>query len=107
MYANDDTEAVCLMQGYARRGYLYQNPAMRDVNRLVAVLDEQYYYDEDGYLRARKISEASYEITRITTSEGRKSNVRLLFHQLNQAKEKLAIVIKDNPAVYDTILDIL
>ena len=101
VYANDDTEAVCLMQGYARRGYLYQNPAMRDVNRLVAVLDEQYYYDEDGYLRAGKISEASYEITRITTSEGRKSNVRLLFHQLNQAKEKLAIVIKDNPSVYD------
>ena len=107
VYANDDTEAVCLMQGYARRGYLYQNPAMRDVNCLVAVLDEQYYYDEDGYLRAGKISEASYEITRITTSEGRKSNVRLLFHQLNQAKEKLAIVIKDNPSVYDTILDIL
>ena len=107
VYANDDTEAVCLMQGYARRGYLYQNPAMRDVNRLVAVLDEQYYYDEDGYLRAGKISEASYEITPITTSEGRKSNVRLLFHQLNQAKEKLAIVIKDNPSVYDTILDIL
>ena len=107
VYANDDTEAVCLMQGYARRGYLYQNSAMRDVNRLVAVLDEQYYYDEDGYLRAGKISEASYEITPITTSEGRKSNVRLLFHQLNQAKEKLAIVIKDNPSVYDTILDIL
>ena len=27
VYANDDTEAACLMQGYARRGYLYQNPA--------------------------------------------------------------------------------
>ena len=43
------------MQGYARRGYLYQNPAMRDVNCLVAVLDEQYYYDEDGYLRAGRL----------------------------------------------------
>ena len=107
VYANDDTEAVCLMQGYARRGYLYQNPAMRDVNRLVAVLDEQYYYDEDGYLRAGKISEASYEITRITTSEGRKSNVRLLFHQLIRQKKNWRFVIKDNPSVYDTILDIL
>ena len=111
VYANDDTEVVCLMQGYARRGYLYQTRddqiAVKDVNRLVAVLDERYYYDEDGYLRAGKISEGSYEITRITTSEDRKSNVRLLFHQLNQAKEKLAIVIKDNPLVYDTILDIL
>ena len=54
-----------------------------------------------------RLVKRSYEITRITTSEDRKSNVRLLFHQLNQAKEKLAIVIKDNPSVYDTILDIL
>lgn len=98
VYANDDTEAVRLLQGYARRGYLYQNSAVRDVNRLVVVLDEQYYYDKDGYFRAGTIG-AVYE--------ERKSAVRVLFHQLNQAKEKLAIVIKDNPAVYDTILNLL
>ncbi len=144
VYANDDTEAVCLLQGYARRGYRYKtidaqisadpaidvqindsqvnnvktndrktklaDSAVRDVNCLVVVLDERYYYDEDGYLRTRKICEDAYETTCITTcrdKKDQKSDVRLLFHQLNQAKEKLAIVIKDNPSVYDTILDIL
>ena len=143
VYANDDAEALCLLQGYARRGYFYQisdvrisadpandvqinggqvkdvktndgktkiaNSAVRDVNRLVVVLDERYYYDGDGYLRAKKSCEASCETerTRTTPGEDRKSNVRILFHQLNQAKEKLAIVVRNNPAVYDTILNVL
>ena len=124
VYANDDTEAACLLQGYARRGYRYKtidaqtndrktklaNSAVRDVNCLVVVLDERYYYDEDGYLRAEKICEDSYETTCATTcrdKKDQKSDVRILFHQLNQTKEKLAIVIKDNPPVYDTILNLL
>ena len=53
VYANDDTEAVCLMQGYARRGYLMDSD-VRDVNRLAVVMDERYYYDEGSYLRTRK-----------------------------------------------------
>ena len=134
VYANDDTEEVCLLQGYARRGYRYKtidaqindsqvnnvktndrktklaNSVVRDVNCLVVVLDERYYYDEDGYLRAEKICEDAYETTCTTTrrdKKDKKSDVRILFHQLNQAKEKLAIVVKDNPPVYDTILNLL
>ena len=106
VYANDDTEAVCLMQGYMRQGYL-MNSDVRDVNRLAVVIDERYYYDEDSYLRTRKICEDAYETTCTTMCRDRKSDVRILFHQLNQAKEKLAIVIKDNPEVYDTILNLL
>lgn len=83
------------------------NSAVRDVSRLVVVLDERYYYDGNGYLRARKICEDAYETTCTTTCRDSKSDVRGLFHQLNQAKEKLAIVIKDNPSVYDTILNLL
>ena len=106
VYANDDTEAVCLMQGYARRGYLMDSD-VRDVNRLAVVMDERYYYDEGSYLRTREICEDIYETTCTTMCRDRKSDVRILFHQLNQAKEKLAIVIKDNPEVYDTILNLL
>lgn len=145
VYANDDAEALCLLQGYARRGYLYQtsdaqisadsvndaqtndsqindvdvktndrktklaNSTVRDMNNLVVVLDERYYYDEDGYLRAKKSCEAFGETERIrtTTGEDKKSDVRILFHHLNQVKEKLAIVVRNNPAVYDTILNLL
>lgn len=35
------------------------------------------------------------------------TSIASVLNELNQAKEKLAIVIKDNPLVYDTILDIL
>ena len=88
VYANDDTEAVCLMQGYARRGYLMDSD-VRDVNRLAVVMDERYYYDEGSYLRTREICEDIYETTCTTMCRDRKSDVRILFHQLNQAKEKL------------------
>lgn len=106
VYANDDTEAAYLLQGYMRQGYL-MNSDERDVNRLAVVMDERYYYDEDSYLRTRKICEDTYETTCTTMCRDRKSDIRILFHQLNQAKEKLAIVIKDNPEVYDTILNLL
>ena len=56
VYANDDTEAAYLLQGYMRQGYL-MNSDVRDVNRLAVVIDERYYYDEDSYLRTRKICE--------------------------------------------------
>ena len=45
VYANDDTEAAYLLQGYMRQGYL-MNSDVRDVNRLAVVIDERYYYDE-------------------------------------------------------------
>ena len=126
VYANDDTEAAYLLQSYIRQGYIYQtgvgqakddlindgqtriaNPAVRDVNRLVVLMDERYYYDKDGYFRTRTTYENAPETTCTTACKIRKSDVRVLFHQLNQAKEKLAVVIKDNPAVYDTILNLL
>ena len=106
VYANDDTEAAYLLQGYMRQGYLMDSD-VRDVNRLAVVMDERYYYDEGSYLRTREICEDTYETTCTTMCRDRKSDIRILFHQLNQAKEKLAIVIKDNPEVYDTILNLL
>lgn len=51
------------------------------------VLNDQYYYDEEGYLRSNK--------------QGRKemSDVRKLFHYLNQVKESLALDILENEEV--------
>ena len=55
----------------------------------------RYYYDEQKFLRSTK------------TKRSERSDVRKLFHQLNQAKESLILVIKENPAVYETLLDLL
>lgn len=51
---------------------------------LVVCLDTRYYYDADRYLRSRN---------RGVNGE---SEVRLLFHRLNLAKEELAVVVKEN-----------
>lgn len=88
-YGNDEEEAEKLLKGYLALGYRYfeENAgSSEDVERLVVLLDERYFYDETGYLRS-----------------GNRS-VRRLFHRLNQAKEELAFVVKKNEAVYSVIL---
>ena len=67
---------------------------MRDAEKIVVLLDEQYYYDEKGYLRSR-------------CSAKKYSSVRKLFHLLNQAKESLALVVRENMAVYEVMMEIL
>ena len=56
-------------------------------------LDERYYYDEDQYLRSRN------------PMQNGQSEVRRLFHLLNQAKENLAFVVKENETLYGILLD--
>ena len=57
--------------------------------------DASYYYDEKGYLRA------------LDSVNNEKSQVRNLFHQLNQAKEKIALIVKNNETVYKNMLELL
>lgn len=102
VYANDTKEADMLVQDYIRQGYLYflqmENAelgvtAVRDTEKMVVMLDERYYYDDEQYLRSRNLMRNG------------QSEVRSLFHLLNQAKENLAFVIKGNETVYGILLD--
>ena len=110
--ANDKREAENLLKDYLRQGYQYfpkkeesfhniqrentvETAAVQDTERLVLLLDASYYYDEKGYLRA------------VDSVNNEKSQVRNLFHQLNQAKEKIALIIKNNETVYENMLELL
>ena len=102
VYANDTKEADTLVQDYIRQGYQYFPQrksaelgvtAVRDTEKMVVVLDDRYYYDDDQYLRSRN------------SMQNGQSEVRKLFHLLNQAKENLVFVIKGNEAVYGILLD--
>lgn len=106
VYANDEGEAEMLLKDYTSQGYQYrplvctryhemEMTAVRDTKCLVTVLDDRYYYDKNGYLRSRY------------SCEGKESEVRSLFHQLNQAKEELSIIVKQNEDVYETLLTLL
>ena len=62
---------------------------------LAVVLNDRYYYDEEGYLRSS------------TQARKEMSDVRKLFHDLNQAKESLALIILGNKEVYGRLLNLL
>lgn len=95
VYANNEEEAAALLEDYMQQGYEYEITAERDIKRLVIILDERYYYDQNRYLRSKYLNK-----------EGR-SDVRNLFHQLNQAKEELSIIVRENTYVYEALLTLL
>lgn len=110
VYANDDVEAENLLSDYIKQGYQWvereeselqeaqtdlKMQAVRDMDKIVLLLDERYYYDEEGYLRAACFMKNG------------SSYVRKIFHRLNHAKESIALVVKNNEKVYNTLLDLL
>lgn len=110
VYANDDVEAENLLSDYIKQGYQWiereeleleevqadlKMQAVRDMDKIVLLLDERYYYDEEGYLRATCFMKNG------------SSYVRKIFHRLNHAKESIALVVKNNEKVYNTLLELL
>ena len=94
VYANNEEETAALLEDYIHQGYEYEITAVRDIKRLVIILDERYYYDQNRYLRSKHFKEG-------------RSDVRNLFHQLNQAKEELSMIVRENTYVYETLLTLL
>ena len=110
VYANDDVEAENLLSDYIKQGYQWveieeserqeaqadlKMQAVRDMDKIVLLLDERYYYDEEGYLRAACFMKNG------------SSYVRKIFHRLNHARESIALVVKKNEKVYNTLLELL
>ena len=101
VYANDAKEADILVRDYIRQGYHFPQmeraelgvTAICDTVKMVVVLDERYYYDDELYFRS------------IHPMRNGQSEVRSLFHLLNQAKENLTFVVKWNETVYGILLD--
>ena len=104
VYANDSIEAEKLIKNYKSQGYQYRKEpydandnttGQEHAEYLAVVLNDQYYYDEEGYLRSNKQERKEM------------SDVRKLFHYLNQVKESLALVILENEEVYGRLLNLL
>ena len=91
-YANDDQEAANLIQDAKKQGYqhlLESEVAEKAYDSVAIILDGNYFYDSKKYLRSKK------------------RTVRNLFHQLNSAKEKLMMIVKNNEQVYAILLGLL
>lgn len=91
-YANDDQEAANLIQDAKKQEYqhlLESEVAEKAYDSVAIILDGNYFYDSKKYLRSKK------------------RTVRNLFHQLNSAKEKLMLIVKDNEPFYAMLLGLL
>ena len=89
LFANDEDEACNFLQDAVRLGYSETDETWQDAEKLVVVLDEQYYYDELGYLRSKNLA------------------VRSLVRRLNLAKEDLMLIVKGNELLYTELMRIL
>jgi len=106
-YANNSREADILIKSYIDKGYIYicrdnaQMATCREFEGVVMFMDNDFYYDENGYLRAEKATPVDPEGVK---SESR---VRQLYHGLSRGKNKIALVVMENENVFDRILQIL
>ena len=121
VYAGNDEEAGKLLHKFRKEGYIYiwdnaikqpaektdrENPSnrietaeatCREFERVVMLLDDTFYYDAGGNLRAKTGEDEHTE----------DHKVRKLFHGLSRAKKNIALVIRENEPVFDILLSIL
>ena len=109
VYANNVSEAALLMNGYIDQGYMY----ISDSN--ISNIDCKYSIDiehasciESDCVAMLIDSHFTYDNSEGLTGDVETTSiVRNLFHGLNRAKCKIAVVVLDNEPVCDTILNIL
>lgn len=113
-YANTREEAEVLIGYFRKNGYQYitnrslgmdlasdeenQEKASEkgaELDQVVMFMDDSFRYDVSGYLR----SCGKYE--------GGNSPVRSLYHGLNRAKKRVAIVVAQNPPVFMKLMNIV
>ncbi|MCR5281876.1 MAG: DUF2075 domain-containing protein [Lachnospiraceae bacterium] len=111
LYANDESESAALLSAWRDEGYVYiqksgesaethigiAEAVCKEYDRVMMKMDAAFFYDEDGYLR---------EGERSGQGDGG-SGVSDLFHGLSRAKKRIAVIVENNPAVFDALLGVL
>ena len=119
-FANDKTEAERLLKSFMDDGYTYiydkatsiydenadisnkegiigiENVSFKEYEKVIMIVNSRFNYDDKRCLRS-------------DSDEGRDdglSPVRNLFHGLNRAKSKIALIIINNEAVFEVFLGI-
>ncbi len=115
LYANDYDQANHLIKYYSKNGYKYISFTLSSVNHckyerlctgsnthevigqefdnVVMAIDDTFYYSNDGYLTARDHPNPNYLFR------------QLLFQGVTRVRERLALIIINNPDVFKQIID--
>ncbi len=116
-FASNGDEAALVLDKYLKAGYSYiqgeldqeigisaevlvggkvvnaEDATCGEADAVVMFMNEHFYYDAEGYLRA--------------DASSRVSPVRELFHGLNRARNHVAVIVYNNREILDNILRIL
>lgn len=120
VYAKDTSEASLLLENFTQNGYTFINYTSssyypttfdcynafcqgrnthtvigQEFEKVVMILDRTFAYDQDGKLRAIVHPNPNYLYR------------QLLFQGISRVREKLAIIVVDNPDVFAKVLSIL
>lgn len=115
-YANTVAEAQQIVAYFRKDGYVFINFSKsnkgyspysqyeedmdthhaigQEFNRVIAVLDDAFYYSESGWLCAQQHPNPNYLYT------------NLFYQAVSRVREKMALVIVNNPKLYDGITSI-
>ena len=119
-YAANQTEASLVLQSFIQNGYVFinytgsvyhlssfdyfsslsaghntHNVIGQEFDNVVMLLDQTFAYDENNILRAKYHPNPDYLYR------------QLLFQGLSRVREKLAVVVLDNPDLFEKVLGIL
>jgi len=109
-YACDEAEEKRLLHVFEKKGYTCIRDAVtascREFDRVVMLIDDSFAYDEEGYLRCTVCNSADTVENR--EGENRSiSGVRNLFHGLSRAKKSIAVIVRNNEIVFETLLSVI
>ena len=101
VFANDEAERKLLEEYYKEKGYVYvsmtggdekeEDVIAREYDRVLMVLDENFYYDEEQHLRCRENEEEA---------------LRLLYEGLSRTRENLCLLVCADKPLFEKILAI-
>lgn len=119
LYAESNKEAAELIELYRSKGYVFinytaskSNPSSIDYfrdyeycsthdvigqefSRIIMYMDENFFYDGQGFLRSHPHPHKNYIYT------------NLLFQGVTRVREKLCLIVINNPALFHTLLGIV
>ncbi len=115
-YASDAKEAALQLKSLKAEGFIYirdenvgsallndaednaqteiSEAACKEYDSVVMLVDDGFVYDDHGYLRHQK-------------NDSSDRRVRNLFHGLSRAKHRVALIVMDNPPVFEALLSIV
>ena len=129
-YADNKDDTISILECFTKQGFTYikddltvlnesftgegsfQNAvdvsdvSFKEFDKVVMIVDNRFYYDDNRYLRTHSPDMHAGAVQDTDIGDDKGSAVRNLFHGLNRAKSRIALIVFDNEPVFEGFLGI-